>query len=64
MTTTTLSSTSAPINLNDRGVAIARSVYQADHQSKFLTLHADAECLLQQLQSIKQQRNGADHSHN
>jgi hypothetical protein len=35
---------------------IAQSVYQADHQVKLLSLHADAESLLQQLQVLKQQR--------
>ncbi len=37
-------------------IAIAKSVYQTDHQVKLLNLHADAESLLQQLHAIKQQR--------
>jgi hypothetical protein len=37
-------------------MAIAKSVYQTDHQVKLLNLHADAESLLQQLHAIKQQR--------
>jgi hypothetical protein len=39
-----------------RNMAIAKSVYQTDHQVKLLNLHADAESLLQQLQAMKQQR--------
>jgi hypothetical protein len=39
-----------------RPMDIAQSVYQADHQVKLLSLHADAESLLQQLQVLKQQR--------
>jgi hypothetical protein len=34
-----------------RGVEIAQSIYQADHQIKLLSLHADAAALMQQLQS-------------
>jgi hypothetical protein len=41
---------------NPRWIEIAKSVYQADHQSKFLTLHADTESLLQQLQTLKHER--------
>ncbi len=33
-----------------------KAIYQADHQTKFLDLQAEAECLLEQLQSLKQQR--------
>ncbi len=33
-----------------------KSVYQADQQAKFLDLHAEADSLLRQLQSLKQQR--------
>jgi hypothetical protein len=33
-----------------------KAVYQADQQAKFLNLHAETESLLQQLQSLKQQR--------
>jgi hypothetical protein len=64
MTTTIISSTKPNVASNDRGIEIAKSVYQADHQSKFFTLQAEAESLLQQLQSIKQQRGLVDHSHN
>jgi hypothetical protein len=54
MTTTISSATSA--SEATRSIAIAKSVYQTDHQVKLLNLHADAESLLQQLQAIKQQR--------
>jgi hypothetical protein len=60
MTTTTLLSPSAA----NGSAQLAKTVYQTDHQIKLLSLHADAESLLQQLRSIKQQRNTADHSHN
>lgn len=33
-----------------------KSLYQVDHQVELLHLHADVECLLQQLQALKQQR--------
>ncbi len=33
-----------------------KAVYQADQQAKFLNLHAETESLLQQLQTLKQQR--------
>jgi hypothetical protein len=54
MTTTISSATTA--SEAKRNIAIAKSVYQTDHQVKLLNLHADAESLLQQLQAIKQQR--------
>jgi hypothetical protein len=41
---------------NSRWIEIAKSVYHVDHQSKFLTLHADTESLLQQLQTLKHER--------
>jgi hypothetical protein len=34
-----------------RGVEIAQSIYQTDHQIKLLSLHADAAALMQQLQN-------------
>jgi hypothetical protein len=37
-----------------------RPVYQADHQTKFLNLQADAESLLQRLEAIKQERDDDD----
>jgi hypothetical protein len=55
MTTTTIFPSSTKSHAN-RGLEIAKSVYQADHQVKLLDLHADAESLLQQLQALKQQR--------
>lgn len=33
-----------------------KALYQEDHQTKFLSLQAEAECLLAQLQVLKQQR--------
>jgi hypothetical protein len=33
-----------------------KALYQEDHQTKFLDLQAEAECLLEQLQVLKQQR--------
>jgi hypothetical protein len=53
-------------NSGDRLLTMAKSLYQADHQVKFFDLQADAETLLQQLQSLKQQRSEsqADHSCN
>jgi hypothetical protein len=55
-----------PTNSGDRLLTIAKSLYQADHQVKFFDLRADAETLLQQLQSLKQQRSESqvDHSCN
>jgi hypothetical protein len=37
-----------------------KPVYQADHQTKFLNLQADAESLLQRLEAIKQERDDDD----
>jgi hypothetical protein len=37
----------------------ARNLYQAPQQEKFQHLQADADSLLQQLQSLKQQRSGS-----
>jgi hypothetical protein len=33
-----------------------KALYQADHQAEFLNLQAEAECLLEQLQELKQQK--------
>ena len=39
-----------------------KALYQEDQQTKFLNLQAEAECLLEQLQELKQQRiAGQDH---
>ncbi|MEW5858685.1 MAG: hypothetical protein AB1861_15070 [Cyanobacteriota bacterium] len=39
---------------------VTKAVYQADQQVKFLHLQAEVEILLQQLQTIKQQRLASD----
>ncbi|KAM3095885.1 hypothetical protein ACKFKF_23680 [Phormidesmis sp. 146-12] len=39
-----------------RSLEKMKAIYQADQQAKFLNLHAETESLLQQLQSLKQQR--------
>ncbi len=39
---------------------VTKTVYQADQQVKFLHLQAEVEILLQQLQTIKQQRLASD----
>ncbi|MBD1861316.1 MULTISPECIES: hypothetical protein [Trichocoleus] len=36
--------------------SMKKSAYQVDHQVRVLTLQAEAEALLQQLQALKQQR--------
>lgn len=36
--------------------SMKRSAYQVDHQVRILTLQAEADALLQQLQALKQQR--------
>jgi hypothetical protein len=62
--TTTISSATTKSDAK-RSIEIAQSIYQTDHQVKLLSLHADAESLLQQLQAIKQQRDlSVEHSHN
>jgi hypothetical protein len=38
----------------DRLIKMLKSLYQADQQVKFLHLHAEADYLLQQLQTLKQ----------
>jgi hypothetical protein len=48
------SNVSATPNL--QGIEVTKPVYQADHQTKFLNLQADAESLLQRLEAIKQER--------
>lgn len=40
----------------NRLVEAMKSQYQLDQQVKFLHLQAEADCLLQQLQAVKQQR--------
>ena len=39
-----------------RSLEKMKAFYQADQQTKFLTLHAETESLLHQLQILKQQR--------
>jgi hypothetical protein len=41
---------------NQRIMQLTKSLYQADHQEKFLHLQAEVESLLQQLQSLQQQK--------
>ncbi|MGL5193109.1 MAG: hypothetical protein ACRC8Y_05850 [Chroococcales cyanobacterium] len=41
-------------NNGDRLIKMLKSLYQADQQVKFLHLHAEADYLLQQLQTLKQ----------
>ena len=50
-------------NSGDRLLTIAKSLYQADHQVKYFDLQADAETLLQHLQSLKQQRSEGQVDH-
>jgi len=40
---------------------LMQSLYQADQQAKYLNLQAEVETLLQQLQSLKQERLVSDH---
>lgn len=44
------------VGVESRAIARMKSLYQADQQAKFLNLHAETESLLQQLQTLKQQR--------
>jgi hypothetical protein len=44
---------------NPRLMALMKSLYQADQQLKYLHLQAEVETLLQQLQILKQQRQGS-----
>jgi hypothetical protein len=62
----TMTVSALPTSSGDRFLTMAKALYQADHQTKFFDLQADAETLLQQLRSLKQQRlaGQADHSHN
>ncbi|MBD2329286.1 hypothetical protein H6G21_20785 [Alkalinema sp. FACHB-956] len=59
--------TSAPLtesSSRDRVVERMRALYNEDQQVKFLHLQAEADSLLQQLQSIKAQRSSEDALHN
>lgn len=59
--------TSAPLtesSSRDRVVERMRALYNEDQQVKFLHLQAEADSLLQQLQSIKAQRSSEDSLHN
>ncbi|MGI0493895.1 hypothetical protein ACN4EG_19100 [Alkalinema pantanalense CENA528] len=59
--------TSAPLtesSSRDRVVERMRALYNEDQQVKFLHLQAEADSLLQQLQSIKAQRSSEDTLHN
>ncbi len=47
-------------NNGDRLIQMLKSLYQADQQVKFLHLHAEADYLLQQLQTVKQQHSNPD----
>ena len=40
--------------------SMKKSAYQVDHQVRVLTLQAEADALLQQLQALKQQRSTSD----
>lgn len=58
--------TSAPLtesSSRDRVVERMRALYNEDQQVKFLHLQAEADSLLQQLQSIKAQRTSEDTLH-
>ncbi len=41
---------------NPRLIELMKSLYQADQQAKYLHLQAEVESLLQQLETLKQQR--------
>jgi len=45
-----------------RTLEAMKAQYQLDQQEKFLSIRAEAETLLQQLQAIKQQRQGLSNS--
>lgn len=49
----------AAVTENPRLLALMKSLYQADQQVKYLHLQAEVESLLQQLQILKQQRQGS-----
>ncbi|MEB3292538.1 MAG: hypothetical protein VKJ24_05220 [Synechococcales bacterium] len=55
MTSSTLTATATL----DRPVSSAKSFYQEDQQIKFMTLQAEADSLLEQLQAIKAERLGS-----
>lgn len=42
--------------LQPRTLEAMKTQYQLDQQVKFLSLQAETECLIQQLQALKQQR--------
>jgi len=44
------------LTLQPRTLEAMKTQYQLDQQAKFLSLQAEAESLLQQLQAMKQQR--------
>lgn len=48
--------TSAPCKSPVRAAAPAKVLYHADHQERFLSLQAETETLLLQLQAMKAQR--------
>lgn len=49
-------------NDGDRLIKMLKSLYQADQQVKFLHLHAEADYLLQQLQTLKQHHSNPESS--
>lgn len=49
------------ISGNPRLMQLMQSLYQADQQAEYLNLQAEVETLLQQLQSLKQERSVLDH---
>lgn len=51
-----LSDVSAGSTGNTRIMQLTKSLYQVDQQEKFLHLQAEVEYLLEQLQTLKQQR--------
>lgn len=51
-----VSDASTTSNGRTRVMEMMKSLYQADQQAKYLNLHAEVNSLLQQLQTIKQQR--------
>ncbi|MCT7972622.1 hypothetical protein [Laspinema olomoucense] len=49
-------------NNGDRLIKMLKSLYQADQQVKFLHLHAEADYLMQQLQTLKQHHSSPENS--
>lgn len=47
---------STDLTQQEKSIEKVKSLYPADQQTKLLTLQAEAELLLQQLQALKQQR--------